>query len=177
MQVKVLWDLFYGFGRATLLGYGGGPSIIPLYEIEAVQNYGWMTREEFGQALAFGNALPGPIATKLTIYIGYKVAGVAGALAAALGVVGPTALLMIALFAVLARFKDHPVLGGMIRGIRPVVFVMLAMLAADFFRYAFTGGWLPFAIAAGYFISVYYFGLSPFYGVVAALAIGAAFLR
>lgn len=177
MNVKVLLDLFIGLGRATLLGYGGGPSIIPLYEVEAVQNYHWLTKEEFGQALAFGNALPGPIATKLTVYIGYKVAGVAGAITAALAVVGPTALLMIALYSLLAKFKDNPIIAGMVRGIRPVVFVMLAMLAADFFKYAFGNGWVPFAIAAGFFISVQYFGLSPLYGVVAALALGGAFLR
>lgn len=177
MNFKVLLDLLLGLGRATLLGFGGGPSIIPLYEVEVVQNYQWLSKEEFGQALAFGNALPGPIATKLTTYIGYKVAGVPGAITAILAVVGPTALLMIALYAVLSKFKDNPILAGMVRGIRPVVFVMLAMLAADFFKYAFTGGWVPFVIAAGFFMSVHYFGLSPLYGVLGSLAAGAAFLR
>ncbi len=177
MHPRVLWDICFGLGRATLLGYGGGPSIIPLYEVEAVQNYQWMSKEEFGQALAFGNALPGPIATKLTTYIGYKVAGVPGALAALLGTVGPTAVLMIVLYALLTRFKDSPVVGGMVKGIRPVVFVMLAMMAADFFPYAVGAGWVPLVLALGYWVSVQFFGLSPLYGVVAALAVGGLFLR
>jgi len=46
----------YRFGRATLLGYGGGPSIVPLYQHEAVEVFKWVTKDEFGQALAFGNA-------------------------------------------------------------------------------------------------------------------------
>lgn len=182
-MLTTLWNLFIGFARATLLGFGGGPSIVPLYENETVNTFHWMTKEEFGQALAFGNALPGPIATKLTMYIGYKVAGWPGALVALAAVTLPVGVAMIALFAVLGRFKDSPYLKGMVAGIRPVVFVMLAMLAYDFARYAFeargTGplSWLPFGIAAAYFISVQYLHLSPIWGVAAALGAGALFLR
>lgn len=182
-MLKTLLDLFIGFGRATLLGYGGGPSIVPLYENEAVNVYRWVTSEEFGQALAFGNALPGPIATKLTMYIGYKVAGWPGAIVALVSVTLPVFLILIALFTVLGKFKDSPFLKGMTAGIRPVVFVMLAMLAWDFARYAFepygTGPlkWLPFGIAAGYFISVHYLNINPLVGVIASLVIGGVFLR
>lgn len=182
MDLVRIWDVFIAFTRATLLGYGGGPSIIPLYEHEVVQRFGWMTQEEFGRALAFGNSLPGPIATKMAAYVGYQVAGVPGAAAALVGVVLPTAVLMIALFAVLARYSDHPVVQGAIRGVRPVVFVMLAMLAMDFARFAFERGpepfaFLPFAIAAGYFAAANYFGIHPFWGVLASLVVGGLALR
>lgn len=180
---KTLVEIFIGFGRATLLGFGGGPSIVPLYEHEAVDVFGWVTKEEFGTALAFGNALPGPIATKLTMYIGYKAAGYLGALVALIAVTLPVGIIMIALAGVLLRFKDSPYLKGMVSGIRPVVFVMLAMLAFDFAGYAFQPkgqapfNWVPFAIAALYFISVYYLKLSPIWGVVGSLLVGGLFLR
>lgn len=180
---QTLANIFVGFGRATLLGFGGGPSIVPLYEHEAVEVFGWVSREEFGTALAFGNALPGPIATKLTMYIGYKAAGWAGAAVALVAVTMPVGLAMIALVGLLLKFKDSPALKGMIAGIRPVVFVMLALLAWDFARYAFQSrgsapwNWIPFGIAAGFFISVYYLKLSPIWGVVASLLIGGLFLR
>jgi len=180
---RTLLDLFIGFGRATLLGFGGGPSIVPLYEHEAVDVFSWVSREEFGTALAMGNALPGPIATKLTMYIGYRVAGWPGALVALVAVTLPVGVVMIALAGLMVRFKDSPVLRGMVNGIRPVVFVMLAMLAMDFAGYAFQPqagapvSWLPFAIAAAYFITVHYMKISPIFGVVGALVIGALFLR
>jgi len=183
MQLKTLWDLFIGLGRATLLGYGGGPSIVPLYEHEAVETYGWMTREEFGQALAFGNALPGPIATKLTMYIGYHVAGWPGALVALAAVTLPVGIAMILFYSLLERFKDSPFVKGMVNGIRPVVFVMLAMLAWDFAKYAFQAhgsgplNWLPFGIAALFFVSVHYLHLSPLWGVVASMLLGGFLLR
>lgn len=178
-----LWELFIGFGRATLLGYGGGPSIVPLYQHEAVEVFKWVTNEEFGQALAFGNALPGPIAVKLTMYIGYKVAGWAGAAVSLVVVTLPVGLAMILIFNLLDKFKDSPFLKGMVAGIRPVVFVMLAMLAMDFAKYAFmprgTGplNWLPFGIAAVFFILVHYLNFNPVWGVVASLIIGGIFLR
>lgn len=182
MQLSLVWQVLVAFTRATLLGYGGGPSIIPLYEHEVVDRFGWLTREEFGQALAFGNSLPGPIATKMAAFIGYKVAGVAGAAAALVGVVLPTAVLMVALFSVLAHYQDHPLVRGAIRGVRPVVFVMLAMLAMDFAGYAFGRGpdpvpFLPFTIAAGYFVLAQYFGVHPVWGVLGSMLIGAVALR
>ncbi|MGE5673478.1 MAG: chromate transporter [Mycobacterium leprae] len=175
--------LAIGFGRATLLGFGGGPSIVPLYEHEAVEVFHWTTKQEFGQTLAFANALPGPIATKLGIYIGYQVAGWPGAVVSLLSITLPTGLALIALFGLLSRFKDSPYLKGMLAGIRPVIFVMLAMLAMDFAKYAFqangTGplSWLPFGLAALYFIAVQYLGLSPIWGVIGSLAIGGFLLR
>lgn len=182
MNLQLAWDIFVSFTRATLLGYGGGPAIIPLYQIEVVDQRHWMSPQEFGDALAIGNALPGPIATKLSAFIGFKVGGWAGATAALLGVVLPTALIMIALVGVLVRFKDSPLLRGAIRGVRPVVFVMLAMLAVEFFPHAFAPGprvlaLLSVALAAGYFLMVHYLHVHPFWGVLGALVIGAIFYR
>ena len=68
-------NLMVGFARTGVTGYGGGPSTIPLIEYEAVQKYKWMTEDEFGDILALANTLPGPIATKMAAYIGYKVNG------------------------------------------------------------------------------------------------------
>ncbi|TDF94449.1 chromate transporter [Paenibacillus piri] len=181
-MLKNLWDLFVGFGRSTLLGYGGGPSIIPLYQNEVVDNYGWMGKEEFGQALAFGNALPGPIATKLAAYIGYKVAGWLGAAVALGAVVVPTALLMVLLVFIMHKLQKNPYIQGMIKGVQPVIFVMLAMLAFDFAKYAFQRGggslpFLPFLIAAVFFISVQYLGMNAVWGIIGSLIIGALFMQ
>ncbi|MVP02514.1 chromate transporter [Paenibacillus sp. N10] len=177
-----LWELFVAFGRSTMLGYGGGPSIIPLYENEVVSRFGWMNKEEFGQALAFGNALPGPIATKLAAYIGFKVGGWMGAAVAIGAVVLPTAILMVALVGVMSKLNGNPVIRGMIKGVQPIIFVMLAMLAYDFAKFGFgtTEGpvkFLPFLLAAGYFIMVQYLNINPVWGIIGALIIGALFIR
>ncbi|WP_123041462.1 chromate transporter [Cohnella candidum] len=177
-----LWHLFLAFGTATLLGYGGGPSIIPLYEHQVVGRYRWLTSDDFGQALAFGNALPGPIATKLAAYIGFKVAGWAGAAAALIAVVLPTALVMILLAGVMLKLTGNPIIKGMIRGIQPVIFVMMAMLAYDFAKYMFkpvpgAAAFLPFLIGAFFFVLVQYYQVNAVWGILLALAAGGLFLR
>ncbi|GEN33421.1 MULTISPECIES: chromate transporter [Aneurinibacillus] len=135
----VLWHLFWAFCVANILGYGGGPPSIPLIQNEVVNHYGWMTNQEFGEAFAFGNALPSPIATKLGGYIGYQVAGVPGAIAALLGTIAPSAIAMIVLLRFLTLFKTAPQVKAMTQGIRPIVAVLMGLLAYEFFRDAVIG--------------------------------------
>jgi chromate transporter len=134
MDWKVQRDLFIGFFRAGMLGYGGGPSTIPLVHKEVVERYKWMTDEEFGDILALGNALPGPIATKMAGYIGYRVGGVTGLINALLATVMPTVLLMITLIGFLIIFRDSPVVQGMTQAVSPVVGVMLLVLTYSFLK-------------------------------------------
>jgi chromate transporter len=180
--VITLWKLFLAFGTATLLGYGGGPSIIPLYQDQVVNRYQWMDSAELGRAIAFGNALPGPIATKLAAFIGFKVAGWFGGLVALVAVVAPTALAMIALSGIMMKLEGNGYIKGMIRGIQPVIFVMMAMLAFDFAKYMFqptsgTISFIPFLIGGSFFVIVQYCGLNAVWGILICLLIGALFLR
>ncbi|WP_047154210.1 chromate transporter [Aneurinibacillus tyrosinisolvens] len=135
----VLWQLFWAFFVANILGYGGGPPSIPLIQNEVVNHYGWMTNQEFGEAFAFGNALPSPIATKLGGYIGYQVAGVPGALAALLGTIAPSAVAMVVLLRFLTLFKTAPQVKAMTQAIRPIVAVLMGILAYQFFSSAIMG--------------------------------------
>ena len=58
-------QLFMAFFRVGMLGYGGGPSSIPLVHKEVVEKYKWMNDDEFADVLALRNTLPGPISTKM----------------------------------------------------------------------------------------------------------------
>ncbi|RZT21293.1 chromate transporter [Fictibacillus sp. BK138] len=125
-------NLFLAFFRSGMLGYGGGPSSIPLVHKEVVGKYKWMNDEEFGDVLALGNTLPGPIATKMAGYIGYRVAGFPGLIIALLATMLPTIFLMILLLTSLREYKDQPWVQGMTKGVIPVVAVMLAVLTWQF---------------------------------------------
>jgi len=126
--------LFIAFCRVGLLGFGGGPSAIPLFHQEVVRKYKWMDEDEFDDTLALANTLPGPIATKLAGYIGYKVGGKLGCLNAVLATVIPTSLLMIVLIGILQTYKDIPWVKNMSASVVPVVAVMLGILAWDFIK-------------------------------------------
>ncbi len=135
-MIKKLWEVFIGCARATNLGFGGGPAMIPLIQREAVTRYKWLTDEEFADALAIGNSLPGPIATKLASYMGYKVAGWPGALAGLLGTLLSTFVIVI-LGDLLIRYSHTPALNAALTAVRPVVVVLIAQSAYDLGKKAF----------------------------------------
>lgn len=117
-----------------MLGYGGGPSSIPLIHREVVERYRWITDEEFSDILALGNTLPGPIATKMAGYIGNRVGGLTGSINAVIATIIPTVVLMICLIGFLATYSNSPVVQGITSAIIPVVGVMLGSLAYKFFK-------------------------------------------
>jgi chromate transporter len=130
--VSDLLDLFLAFARVGLLGFGGGPAMIPLIQVEVVDLRGWLAPTEFLDAFAFGNALPGPIATKLAGYVGYQVAGWPGAAAGLLGMTAPTIVAIVALASAYLRFKERPAVQRFLAGVRPVVVALLALVVWDF---------------------------------------------
>jgi len=135
----IYWQLFLAFFRIGIFGYGGGPTMVPLFYAECVQKYKWVSEEDFTDNLALANALPGPIATKLAAFIGYRVKGWSGALVANCAVVLPIVLVMIALLQVIYQWKDAPGVYGMIQAIQPVIAVMTGVLTWEFFAEGLAG--------------------------------------
>ena len=121
-----------GFLRAGILGFGGGVACLPLIQREVVDKYGWLNTDEFGEVVAISNTLPGPINTKMAGYIGYRVAGVIGAIIAVSATILPSVIMLILLLETLANFRDHPIVAGMTNAIVPVVGVMLGLMAWQF---------------------------------------------
>lgn len=136
------------FFRSGILGYGGGPSAIPLVHKEVVQTFKWMSDDEFADILALANTLPGPINTKMAGYIGYRVGGIAGMLNAVLSTTLPTIVLMIVLLASLSSVKSLPWVSGMTKAVVPVVGVMMLTLTWDFYKKSYQSLGLISASAA-----------------------------
>ena len=120
---KLYLEIFKAFLGPGSLTFGRGPSAIPLMQKEVVDNYQWLTPEEFTDSLALGNTLPGPIATKMSALIGYKMAGWFGALIGVVSTVLPTALTIILLMNIYNKFKDAQWMKGMMVAVRPVVVI------------------------------------------------------
>ncbi|EJL38849.1 putative transporter YwrB [Brevibacillus agri] len=135
----VYWHLFLAFFRIGIFGFGGGPTMVPLFYTECVKKYKWVTDEDFSDNLALANALPGPIATKLAAFIGYRVKGWMGALVANVAVVMPIVLVMIGLLQVIYQWKDAPGVYGMIQAIGPVIAVMTGVLTWEFLAKGWKG--------------------------------------
>ncbi|WP_232699871.1 chromate transporter [Brevibacillus daliensis] len=133
----VYWQLFLAFFRIGIFGYGGGPTMVPLIHSECVKRYKWVTDEEFADNYALGNTLPGPIATKMAAYIGYKQKGWLGATVAISAMVFPVLILMVVLMQFVNTLKTSSTVRGMIDAIQPVIAVMMVVMTYEFC----TKGW------------------------------------
>lgn len=174
----IYWQLFLAFFTPNIIGYGGGPAIIPLIEAEVVGRYGWMDSQAFAETLALGNALPSPIATKMAGYVGYEVAGAGGAAIAVLATVVPSLLLMLGALGVLYRHRDSPRVKRMSQWVRPVIALMMAWLTLGFLTEGLDGpGPIhTLLIAAVAAIALIRFKIHPAFVVLAALAYGGLLL-
>lgn len=128
----IYWQLFLAFFIPGILGYGGGPASIPLVEYEVVENYNWMTSQEFSEMVAVGNALPGPIATKMAGFVGYEQGGILGIFVALFATVAPSLILMIFLMSILMKYKDSKYVKNLTNYIRPIIAVLLAAIFIKF---------------------------------------------
>ncbi|KAA0563115.1 chromate transporter [Rossellomorea aquimaris] len=171
-------QIFLAFFIPGVLGYGGGPASIPLVENEVVDHYEWLTVSEFSEVLALGNALPGPIATKMAGYIGYQQGGVPGAIVGVFATVAPSLILMIMLLGLLMKYKDSPRVKKMTNLVRPTIAVLLGVMTIGFFTNAYEGiGIFQTGLIAvcSYFL-LEKWKVSPAYVIGAALLYGAFFL-
>jgi chromate transporter len=140
-NMLLLWQIFVLFTRVAMFSWGGGPASLALMQRETTNAtwtppnqtnpVPWITPDEFADAVAIGNAIPGPIAPQVSAYVGYKLAGVPGAVSAAIGTVIPTTLLMLILIVFFFGIKDNMAVKSMLQAVRPVVVGLLLWTAYD----------------------------------------------
>jgi len=174
----IYWQIFLAFFIPGILGYGGGPASIPLVENEVVDRYGWLSVSEFSEVLAIGNALPGPIATKMAGYIGYQQGGILGSAVGIFATVAPSLILMIVLLGLLYRYKESPKVKRMTNYIRPTIAVLLGVMTFSFFStsYADTGIMHTIILVVLAFLLLERWKVHPAYVIVGALVYGGVFL-
>jgi chromate transporter len=178
----MLFKLFWIFTRVAFFSWGGGPASLALMQRE-VTHAGWVNSSEFADAVAISNALPGPIAPQVSAYIGYKMAGVPGAVMAVTGTVLPTTLLMLIMIAYFFNIKDSPAVKSMLQAVRPVVVGFLLWTAYDMAASVFAAkkigwgaalatGWDKILIVVGAFVLLTFTRVHPVFLIVGAAILG-----
>lgn len=172
---EIYWQLFIAFFIPSIVGYGGGPASIPLIQAEVVDRYGWYTVERFGELLAIGNALPGPIATKMAGYIGFELGGVLGSAIALFATVAPSLIIMIVLLQLLYRYRNSPQVKRMTAWIRPSIAVLLGVLAFQFLASSWenSGIWHTLLLSVGSWLTMERWKVHPALVIAGALVYGA----
>jgi chromate transporter len=111
-----LWKIFLYFAKAGMFVFGSGLAVVPFLYGGAVQGHHWLTDKQFVDAVAVAMITPGPVVITVA-FIGYLVAGVAGASAAALGIFLPVYVVVIALAPSYKRWARNPQLNAFVRGV------------------------------------------------------------
>lgn len=123
--MKELFDLFLTFARIGGLTFGGGYAMLPMLQREVVERRGWATEEELMDYYAIGQCTPGVIAVNTATFIGSKNRGILGGIAATLGVVFPSLVIISVIAAFISNFADLAVVKDAFAGIRVCVFVLI----------------------------------------------------
>jgi len=135
-----MWDLVLTFLKIGAFTFGGGMVMIPFIEQDAVNTYGWLSRREFVDAIAMGQITPGPIVIS-SVFIGYKVAGLLGAVAAMGAISLPTFFYSVGAAYQLHRLKTNLRVRAFIRGVGPAVVGMILAAGVTIARASLVDVW------------------------------------
>ena len=89
----IYFQLFLSFFQIGLFSFGGGYAAMPLIQGQVVQGHGWLSMSEFTDLITISQMTPGPIAVNSATFVGIKIAGIPGALAATFGCILPSCIL------------------------------------------------------------------------------------
>ena len=151
MKGKRLWQLFLTFFKIGAFTFGGGYAMIPLIQRETVENHKWITDDDILEIIAIAESTPGPIAINSATFVGYRTAGVLGAMCATIGVVIPSFVIILAISFVLRQFQELKAVQYAFNGIRAGVLALLFKALWTMYKKA-PKGWVAYVVMAGAFV-------------------------
>lgn len=169
--MKLLLDLYATFFRIGLFTFGGGYAMLPLIQREVVEKKGWSNENEVMDYFAVGQCTPGVIAVNVATFIGYKRAGVLGAIFATLGVVSPSIVIISLIASVLNHFSDNVYVQHALSGIRLAVCALVSVSIFKLFKKGIVDA-VTAIIAIVVFLALEILGISPVLAVVISAIVG-----
>ncbi|MDE6278228.1 MAG: chromate transporter [Muribaculaceae bacterium] len=148
----VLRKLFGTFFKIGAFTFGGGWAMISIIEREIVDKHRWLDRADFLDLLAVAQAMPGILAVNISVVVGDKLRGLRGSVAAALGTILPSFLIIlaIAMFLTPETITSNPVLTAIFKGIRPAVVALIVapvISSAKASNIGWKTCWIPAVVA------------------------------
>ena len=146
---RELWQIFLVMLRIGAITFGGGYAMIPQMSRDFVEKYGFIEQAEIVDLFAAAQSAPGVLAVNAAVLVGYRVAGTAGALVAAIGSVLPSLIVLSIVTLVYRAFIENPFVNGAMRGVRAAVTALLLSALCKLHPISVKGasGWLIFLAA------------------------------
>lgn len=132
-------QLFLCFFQIGLFSFGGGYAAMPLIQGQVVSLHGWLSMTEFTDLITISQMTPGPIAVNSATFVGIKIAGIPGAIAATAGCILPSCIIVTLLAKIYLKYRNLTVLQGVLSSLRPAVVAMIASAGISILLSAFWG--------------------------------------
>ena len=132
--MKILWQLYTAWFKMGLFTFGGGYAMLPMIQKEVIERYHWATEEEILDYYAIGQCTPGIIAVNTATFVGYYQKGVLGGIAATLGVISPSLVIIICIAALIANFSEIALVQHVLKGINVGVCILLVKSIAGLWQ-------------------------------------------
>lgn len=130
-------NLIWSFFQIGLLSFGGGYAALPLIQNQVVELHGWLNMTEFADITTISQMTPGPIAINAATFVGQRMAGLPGALAATFGCVLPSCIIVLLLAVLYYKFRTFSVMESILSGLRPAVVALIAVAGWSLIQLAF----------------------------------------
>lgn len=154
-------DLFFIFLKIGAFTLGGGYAMLGMVERIVVEKRHWIDEDEFSNMIAIVQTIPGVFAVNTALYVGYKLKGIKGATAAALGAVLPSFFIILIIASFFVEIKDNDVAARIFRGIRPCVVALILAPAVKMIDKLRLPPWAKTIIPIGCALMIWHFGVSP----------------
>lgn len=123
--MDVIVKLFFSFLKIGTFSFGGGYAMLPFIEREIVISNNWISTTEFMDIIGISQMTPGPVAINSATFVGYKMQGVLGSIAATLGVITTSFILVSIINKALTKFKESNIVKATLLGMRPVLIALI----------------------------------------------------
>ncbi len=171
MEKKVsLWQLFWVFAKIGAFTIGGGYAMIPIIQAE-MSRRGWIGDDDLPDIVALSQSAPGVMAVNISIFAGHKLRGFKGSVAATLGSILPSFLIILGIAMFFSAFKDNPYVERAFKGIRPVVISLIAIPMVNMARKSCKNIW-TWLLAVLSLVLVAFLNVSPIYIILCVIVLG-----
>ena len=171
MEKKVsLWQIFWVFAKIGAFTIGGGYAMIPIIQAE-MSRRGWISDDDLPDIVALSQSAPGVMAVNISIFAGHKLRGIKGSIAATLGSITPSFLIILGIAMFFTAFKDNPYVERAFKGIRPVVISLIAVPMVNMARKSCKNVW-TWLLAIASLVLVAFLNISPIYIILCVLVLG-----
>jgi len=163
--------LFYTFFRVGAFTFGGGYAMVPVIQKEMVERAKLIEEKEFLDIIAVAQSLPGAVAVNTSVFVGFKLYGILGALSALLGTVLPSMIVITILAIFYQQVQNIQSIELFFKGVRPAIVALIFMAAVKLSK-NLESTRFNILLGSAAFIGIVFLGIHPILTIIAAATIG-----